>query len=129
MNSAIIVKDVEITEVQNQPEVRLVTEEISRNEFIDENDPLFLTPDSITQENIRIHHFRTFNGKNLYIGWSKKVEDTIGIPLRVIDGMNTTIIKQEEKIGALSAQINSLWNMSFLDRIKFVFLARFKEIE
>lgn len=82
-----------------------------------------------TQERIEGCLFKDAKGKKWYIGWSKQVEEAIGLPLKAFNNMSNEIEDLCLKLSQVRGrnvthqkQIKAIKNMGFFCRLKCLFL-------
>lgn len=88
----------------------------------------FEKPTSHKTEEIQGEFFRNNEGKGICIGWSKDVQDALGLPFKCFERQQNTIhtlydnVKYEEKrVKNLTNQLNKFKYAGFLKRLKFLF--------
>lgn len=95
--------------------------------------------DEIAKEDIKLYmkyvrgeRFVNHYGEEVYIGMTKEVRETIGIPLEVSENQRKEIDKQDTIIFKLKNELvennlkyktleDKIYNMNFFDRLKFLF--------
>jgi len=65
--------------------------------------------------------FIDYTNKKHIIGWSKKVQEEIGVPFEAFKNMSNMLCDYHYDITKLTDKLNHYKNMTFYQKIKFIF--------
>ncbi len=126
----ILVKNIEVVEVERDPwELLSLTKPYQAVEVFNpgKNVPEFIDT-NVFREMVQGQRFRRPDGKELIIGYSKQVEEAVGLPFEIfknmqddIDDYRVTMRRQTDSINRYQSYISELGRAGFWKRIKYVF--------
>ena len=123
--TAKIITDVVLHEVPQLHHTELNLYDLSKMVMLPDGTVI---PEQYAQHKIvKVHNIsHHLNGitKDLYIAWSPKVEEAIGVPLSLMNELqskNNLLTQQNEN---LQARIECATNASFITRLRFLFLGK-----
>ena len=131
----IVVTDITLQDVKDDPCKFEHHTSLSHLGYID---PLASIPDEYlesTEETIKGHKYKLRDGRVLKIGWSKQVQEAIGIPIEAFDNLEKNVcslsssltesVERNQKLikenNTLKNKLQSLRSMTFWQKLKFLF--------